>query len=154
MAVTKTYFAGKLCRKTPCMHPRSKHWHHIDLIIKYQCNVKDIHHARTNQSVDCDIDNRLVYAKINISLKETYCTKQPGHVRINVAKAQCPIASSLNDATTMWGTIKHGIITSTKTYQNCIKENSRLVRGKCPKLKPIFAEQCRTLLEHKETLNL
>ena len=94
-----------------------------------------IQHTKTYQSADCDADHSLVCAKINISLKKTYCTKQPGHVRINIAKAQCPvsatafnkdmrhvkIALSLSDATTMWSTMKRGIHTSAKKRFGIVK---------------------------------
>ena len=97
------------------LHPRSKRWHKVDLIITRQHDLREIHHTRTHQSADCDTDHSL-------ALKKKYCTKQPGHMRINVAKAQGPvsatafnkdmqhvgIASSLKNAATMWGRMKRG----------------------------------------------
>ena len=70
LAVTNTYFAGKLCWKTSWMHPRSKHWHQIDLILTRQRDLREIYYTKTYQSADCDTDHSLVCAKINISLKK------------------------------------------------------------------------------------
>ena len=138
MAVTNVYFVGKLSRKTSWMHPRSKHWHQEDLIMKRQCDLREIHHTRTYESTDCDTDHSLVCAKTNVSLKKTHCTKQAGQVRINEAKAQCPVSatvfnkdmrhvgntSSLNDATTMWSTTKHGALTYARKYFGTVKRKS------------------------------
>ena len=138
MAVTNTYFAGKNCRKTSWMHPRSKHWHQIYLIITRQCDLREIHHTRTYQSADCDTDHSLVCAKIDVYLKKTHYTKKPDHMRINVAKAKGPartsafnedmrhveITSNVNHATTMWSTMKHGILTSAKKHFGIVKRKS------------------------------
>ena len=93
-------------------------------------------------------------------------------MRINVAKAQCPvsvtafnkdmrhvmIASSLSDTTTMWSAMKRGILTSAKKLFGIVKRKSAdWYEKNAPYLVPIFEEKRRAFLEHKKhpsSLNL
>ncbi|CAH2062804.1 unnamed protein product, partial [Iphiclides podalirius] len=57
LGVTNTFFKGKLMRKVSWMHPRSKHWHQLDLVLTKKRDLRETLHTRTFHSADCDSDH-------------------------------------------------------------------------------------------------
>lgn len=45
LCVTNTYFKGKFMRKVSWMHPRSKHWHQLDVVLYRKRELQDILHT-------------------------------------------------------------------------------------------------------------
>ena len=74
-------------------HPRSKHGHMIDFILRSTCNV------RVLQSADCDIDHNLVRGKFKLCIRRKICMAGVRvSKRIDVSKLKDPaIRIALNE---------------------------------------------------------
>ena len=72
------------------MHPRSKHWHQLDLIITRREQLNNIRITRSFHSADCDTDHSLVCSKVQSHPKKLHRARSPAKARINVAAAAIP----------------------------------------------------------------
>uniref|UniRef100_H3AFC1 Reverse transcriptase domain-containing protein n=1 Tax=Latimeria chalumnae TaxID=7897 RepID=H3AFC1_LATCH len=75
LIVSNTYFAGSNCSKITWRHPRSGHWHQLDLILIHCKNIHDVLHARSMHSADCNTDHALVRAKLQLHPKKIHHVK-------------------------------------------------------------------------------
>ena len=66
--------------------PRSKHWHHLDLLLVRRAAVKNALHTRSYHSVNCDTDHSLVCCEIRMQPKKFHRTESKGIPRIDVSK--------------------------------------------------------------------
>ncbi|XP_072171826.1 craniofacial development protein 2-like [Diadema setosum] len=103
LCVTNPYFQTKLQHRVSWRHPRSKHWHQLDLVIVRRTNLKTVLLSRSYHSADCDNDHSLVCSKLRLHPKKFHRTKTAGNPRIDTTKMQCPdkveeFAKSLVDA--------------------------------------------------------
>ena len=76
--------------KVSRIHPRSKHWHRLDLIIFRRAALENVLHTRSYHSADCNTDHSLVCCKIRLQPKRFHCTKKQGNPRIDVSKMSQP----------------------------------------------------------------
>uniref|UniRef100_H3A5L3 Endonuclease/exonuclease/phosphatase domain-containing protein n=1 Tax=Latimeria chalumnae TaxID=7897 RepID=H3A5L3_LATCH len=63
LCITNSYFAGKGCHKVSWRHPRSGHWHQLDLVIVKRKDLPSVQKTRTFHSADCDTDHSLIISK-------------------------------------------------------------------------------------------
>ena len=77
------------------MHPRSKNWHQLDLIISRWDHLINIRITRTYHSADCDADHSLVCIKVQLPPKKFHRAKQPANFCINTAATDIPKNVSL-----------------------------------------------------------
>ncbi|XP_047002619.1 craniofacial development protein 2-like [Schistocerca americana] len=77
LCVTNTHFKSKLNHKLSCMHPRSKHWHQLDLIVTKRKDHRYFLHTRSYLSADCGTDHALVATKARFVSK---CLTLPEHL--------------------------------------------------------------------------
>ena len=103
------------------MHPRSRQWHQLDLVITKRELFNSIHITRTYHSADCDTDHSLVLNKITLSPKRLHYAKPKGLPKINTghtndAERIKHFTSSFKsnfhnnwstDATTKWNNLRH-----------------------------------------------
>ena len=68
LVVTNEYFKTKPKHKVSWRHPRSKKWHHLDLILTRRSTLKDITHTRSHHSANCDTDTPLYVASSSYKL--------------------------------------------------------------------------------------
>ena len=54
LCVTNTYFQNKDRRKASWRHPRSNHWHQLDLVITRADSINNVCNTRAYHSADCD----------------------------------------------------------------------------------------------------
>ncbi|CAG4979837.1 unnamed protein product [Colias eurytheme] len=111
---------GKFCRKVSWRHPRSGHWHQIDLILTKKKNLAEILHTRAFHSADCDTDHSLVVSRVAIIQKKIHSRNTLGRQSIDCRNIQndkkleeysqlikeaegVVLASSLNEK---WSTVK------------------------------------------------
>ena len=66
------------------MHPRSKHWHQLDLIVARQDQLNNIRIARSFHSADCNNDHSLVCSKVQLHQKKLHRAQNPAKAHINV----------------------------------------------------------------------
>ena len=90
LSITNSFFQTKPQHKVSWRHPRSKHWHQLDLIITRQSTIKCVLITRTFHSADCDTDHSLVCCKIRLKPKRTHSARPEGKVRIDVTKTTHP----------------------------------------------------------------
>ena len=76
--------------KVSWRHPRSKHWHQLDLILFRCAALKNVLHTRSYHSADCNTDPSLVCCKITLQPKRFHRTKKQGNPRIEVSKMSQP----------------------------------------------------------------
>ena len=88
LCTTHSFFRTKLQHKISRRHPRSKHWHQLDLIPVRRAAIENVLHTRTYHSADCDTDHSLVCCKIRMQPKKFHHTK--GIPRIGVSKMSQP----------------------------------------------------------------
>ena len=72
------------------MHPRSKNWHQLDLIISRREHLNNIRTTRAYHSADCDSDHSLVCTKIQLRPKKFHRVKQSATLRINAPATAIP----------------------------------------------------------------
>ena len=90
LCITNTFFASKPQHKVSWRHPRSKHWHQLDLIITRRAAIKDVLQTRSFHSADCDTDHTLVCSKIKLIPKKVHRCKPAGKQKIDGSKTSIP----------------------------------------------------------------
>ena len=88
LCVTNTFFQTKPQHWVSWRHPRSKHWHQLDMIIIRRTSLKYVLLTRTCHSADCDTDHSLVCCKIRLTPKTLHRAKPQGKPCINIIKMQ------------------------------------------------------------------
>ena len=88
LCIANSYFRTK--HKVSWRHPRSKHWHQLDMILFRRAALKNILHTRSYHSADCNTDHSLVCCKIRLQPKRIHCTRKQGNRRIDVRKMSQP----------------------------------------------------------------
>ena len=90
LCITNTFFNTKPQHKVSWRHPRSGHWHQLDMIITRRAVLNSVLVTRSYQSADCDTDHSLVCSKLRLLPKKIHHTKQKGRPRINTTRASNP----------------------------------------------------------------
>ena len=90
LCITNSFVRTKSQHKVSWRHPRSKHWHQLDLILVRRAAIKNVLHTRSYHSADCDTDHSLVCCKIRMQPKKFHHTKTKGIPRIDVSKMSQP----------------------------------------------------------------
>jgi len=90
LCITNSFFKTKPQHKVSWRHPRSKHWHQLDLILARRTNIKNILLTRSFHSADCDTDHSLVCCKIRVQPKKFHHAKKPGNPRLDITKMTQP----------------------------------------------------------------
>ncbi|XP_047472864.1 uncharacterized protein LOC125027771 [Penaeus chinensis] len=94
LCVANSFFQTKPQNKVSWRHPRSKHWHQLDLVLVRRSNLNSIKVVRSYHSADCDTDHLLVCRKVKLSPKKMFCYKAKGKPRLNTANMQDPVLVS------------------------------------------------------------
>ena len=87
LAITNTFFENKARHKVSWSHPRSKHWHQLDLILARRQDLNSVRNTRSYHSAECDTDHILVRAKVNLIPRKLHHAKTKGRPRINACQA-------------------------------------------------------------------
>ena len=83
MCISNTFFATKPCHRVSWRHPRSRHWHQLDLIITRRQSLNSVLLTRTYHSADCDTDHSMVASKVRLQPKQIHRSKTKGRPRLN-----------------------------------------------------------------------
>ena len=89
LSVMNTFFKTKLRHAVSWKHPRSGHWHQLDLVIARQVSRRKFLHTRSYHSADCNTDHALVCSRIRLAPLSRSRTTQPTSKRPDVAKLYC-----------------------------------------------------------------
>ena len=87
---TNTFFVTKPQHKVSWRHPRSKHWHQLDLVLTRCTNFGNVKLTRSYQSADCDTDHSLVCCMMIFKAKRVHHAKKEGKNRINTCVTRRP----------------------------------------------------------------
>lgn len=90
LCITNTFFATKPQHRVSWRHPRSRHWHQLDLVITRRPSLNCVLTTRSFHSADCDTDHSLVGSKVRLQPKRIHHSKQKGRPRINTARTTMP----------------------------------------------------------------
>uniref|UniRef100_H3AUZ3 Endonuclease/exonuclease/phosphatase domain-containing protein n=1 Tax=Latimeria chalumnae TaxID=7897 RepID=H3AUZ3_LATCH len=88
LCITNSYFAGKDCHKVSWRHPRSGHWHQLDLVIVKRKDLPSVQKTRTFHSADCDTDHSLIISKVKITAKKLHRAKPRSKPKINTTNTK------------------------------------------------------------------
>ncbi|GFO31429.1 hypothetical protein PoB_005793400 [Plakobranchus ocellatus] len=66
-------------------HPRSRHWHQLDLVIIRRPWLNCVLGTRSYHSADCETDHSKVASKVQLQTRRIHRSKQKGRPRINTA---------------------------------------------------------------------
>ena len=107
LCVSNTFFNMKLQHSVSWRHPRSKHWHQLDLILTRRSSLPSILITHSYQGADCDTDPSLVCNRVKLWIKRLYHTKKEGRPCIDISKFKekwgiCPSAWG-NPSRPRWG---------------------------------------------------
>ena len=78
LCITNSSFRTKPQHKVSWRHPRSKHWHQLDLILVRRAAIMNVLHTRSYYSADCDTDYSFVCCKIRMQPKKCPPRKDKG----------------------------------------------------------------------------
>ena len=85
LCITNSFFMSKLQHKFSWRHPRSKHWHQLDLVLVRHKAIKNVINTHAYHSADCDTDHTSICCRLKLQPKKFYNTKSTGKARINVS---------------------------------------------------------------------
>ena len=91
LSITNTFFENKPCHKVSWRHPRSGHWHQLDIVITRRDALNNVLNTRIYHSADCDTDHSLICARVRMQPKRLFHSKQKGHIRINISNTTYPM---------------------------------------------------------------
>ena len=94
LCVANSFFKTKPQHKVSWRHPRSKHWHQLDLVLIRRSILNSVKIVRSYHSADCDTDHLLVCCKIKLCPKKMFFSKAKGKPRLNTANMQDPVLVS------------------------------------------------------------
>ena len=90
LCITNTFFTAKPHHRVSWRHPRSGHWHQLDLVIARRPLLNSVLSTRSYHSADCDTDHSMVTSKVRLQPKRIHHSKHKGRPRINTAMTSVP----------------------------------------------------------------
>ena len=88
LCVSNIFFNTKPQERGSWRHPRSKHWHQLDLILTRRVDLSSIKIPRSYQIADCDTDHSLVCSNVKLRVKSLHRTRKEGRPRIDISKTR------------------------------------------------------------------
>ena len=92
LTITNTLFQLSGIHKVTWMHPRSRHWHLIDLyVITRLCDIQDAHITRVMGGAHCGTDHLLLRGKFSFSIGSSHRCQKAGILKkLDVQKLADP----------------------------------------------------------------
>lgn len=170
LCITNTYFQCKPQHKVSWRHPRSKHWHQLDMIITKRSALKTVLNSRSYHSADCDTDHALVRCKIRFEPRKFHSAKRPGNARINIANTAdsalqqdftkrfqqllTTTYSAQQNATDRWNSLRDGIHSvAIATFGKQARKNEDWFNANIATLQPLIDAKRKALLDYKANPN-
>ena len=167
LCVTNTYFQNKACHRVSWRHPRSKHWHQLDMIITKRDSLNNVCNTRSYQSADCDTDHSLIATKVKLKPKKFHHSKRKGQPRINISKTAYPeknqefneqLEETLNtahrnaerNAEDSWNSLRNAIYsTAVLTYGKKERKNTDWFEASITEMEPVIDAKRSALISYK-----
>ena len=165
LCVTNTYFKNKTCHKTSWRHPRSKHWHQLDLIITRKESLNNVHNTRAYHSADCDTDHSLIASRVKLRPKKLYHSKKKVQSKINTcmtafADKNLKFNQQLTDALSnnvsekaddCWNFLRDTIYSSAiETYGKKEHKNTDWFEANITEMEPVIKAKRVALIKYKD----
>ena len=167
LCVTNTYFRCKDIHQASWRHPRSRHWHQLDLVITRRRNIGSVLLTRSYHSADCDTDHALVASKLRLTPKRIHHSKTKGRPRINTSCAgnseltiqfTSKLQDALNERQTTddavdseWTFLRDAVYnTAISTYGKRERKNADWFEAHWEEMKPVTEAKRKALLAHKD----
>ena len=90
LCIGNTFFKGSLRRRVSWRHPRSGHWHQLDMIITRRSFIGSFLKVRSYHSADCDTDHAMVVGKLRLQPRKPETTSNACIQKIDVNKLSDP----------------------------------------------------------------
>ena len=167
LCVTNTYFQNKACHKVSWRHPRSKHWHQLDMIITKRDSLNNVCNTRSCQSADCDTDHSLMATKVKLKPKKFHNSKRKGQPRINISKTAYPeknqefneqLEETLDtahrnaerNAEDSWNSLRNAIYsTAVLTYGKKERKNTDWFEASITEMEPVIDAKRSAFISYK-----
>ena len=149
-------------------HPRSRHWHQLDLVITRRADLSSVLHTRSYHSTDCDTDHSLVASNVRLRPKKIHHSKTKGRPRIDTSGANNPsktqtFADTLqekistrsadhpSDADTTWGHPRDAIYDSAMAaFGKKERSSADSFEAHWIELQPVTEAKRKALLAYKQ----
>ena len=86
LSIMNTFFQTKLRQAVTWRHPRSGHWHQLDLVIARRTSRPKFLHTRSYHSADCNSDHALVCSKVRLAPQNTPRMTQGPSKRLDISR--------------------------------------------------------------------
>lgn len=165
LCVSNSYFPTKPQHKVSWRHPRSKHWHQLDLILIRRPLMKHVLLTRSYQSADCDTDHSLVVCKVRLKPKKFHHVRRAGKPRINTGNMRHPNlveqfsnclsekTNSLPDTSSedLWSKLKEAMHEAAmETFGQKTHRSSDWYEAKSHILEPLIEKKRAALMAYKQ----
>lgn len=131
LAITNTFFEYNGQHKLSWHHPRSNHWHQLDMILcrkRYLNSVKD---TRRMYSAECDTDHILIRSQFNFAQRKMHHPMTNSLTRITASRASCKVeAQRLHESLRTPLGRGRGDATTAGTKWEQVRTTRRLLEGK------------------------
>ena len=167
LCISNTYFAQKERQKVTWCHPRSKHWHQLDLILTRKKHLNSVKSTRAYHSADCNTDHTLVISKLKVKPKRMQRSKTGAKPKINAAATKDQVKrdafaqdfnkrmSSLKKQNTpdeTWNQLRDNIYASSKACFGLKRfSNTDWIEAHSDTLMPLIVKKRTALVEQKRT---
>ncbi|XP_069179537.1 craniofacial development protein 2-like [Procambarus clarkii] len=88
LGITNSFFDTKPQHKVSWRHPKSKHWHQLDLVLTGCSTLRSVRLTRSVQSADCDTDHFLVVCRVKFQPRKIHRAKKGERLCININKTR------------------------------------------------------------------
>ena len=165
LCITNTFFTTKPHHRVSWRHPRSRHWHQLDLVITRRPLLNSVLSTRSYHSADCDTDHSMVASKVRLQPKRIHHSKHKGRPRINTAVTSVPelrerfadaIQEALSDCPTScaedrWNHIRDATYKSAvDTFGKRERKNPDWFEAGIEELEPAISSKRTALLNYKK----
>lgn len=165
LCITNTFFTTKPHHRVSWRHPRSRHWHQLDLVITRRPLLNSVLSTRSYHSADCDTDHSMVASKVRLRPKRIHHSKHKGRPRINTAVTSVPelrerfadaIQEALSDCPTScaedrWNHIRDATYKSAvDTFGKRERKNPDWFEAGIEELEPAISSKRTALLNYKK----
>ena len=166
LCITNTFFSTKPHHRVSWRHPRSKHWHQLDLVITRRAMLNHVLLTRSYHSADCDTDHSLVGSKVRLLPRAIHRSKQQQKSRPRIdtsgvllqesrERFSVAIDKALDDCPTDCAQVRWDFIRDA-TYKAAFdsfgkkaKKNEDWFEAGIEEMKPAISAKGAALLEYK-----
>ena len=168
LCVTNAFFPCKEIHQVSWKHPRSRHWHQLDLVLTKRRDLASVLLTRNYHSADCDTDHSLIASKVRIAPRKLHHSKEKGRPRVNMCCTSNPAKTqhfqncldetlareTSEDDTTeaKWAHLRDAVYSAAITaYRKKARKNTDWFDAHWEEIEPVTEAKRKALLAYKAT---